>query len=463
MNGHKCRGTWVVMFTMLFVVMGSFGMAAFASEPANLIVLNDDGAWCWFQDERALVDGSTLLVGSVANGSQDSSRKGDVEMVAYDLASGRLTRNELHDQLEADDHAAPAFWRRPDGRWLAVYSKHGSENCFYARLTRSSGNGADWLPATTFVPSEHSRITYSNLHFLSAENGGRGRLYNFFRGFAGSFKPSYAFSDDFGDSWQAGNVVIDVPLKFRHRPYVKYASNGIDTIHIIYTDGHPRDFDSSVYHIFYRDGQLHRSDGTVIGPLTTGLQSPDEGTRVFPGDSQNVAWVSDLHLSTERQPFIVYSVQKDSGGLKSGDKHAGEDHRYRYAWWDADGWHDHEVSFAGQRLYAGEDDYTGNICLDPRHLNTVYLSTNVDPINGLPLMSATDGQRHYEIFRGHTTDGGQTWRFHALTQDSIFDNLRPVIPISDSSHTALVWFRGVYRSYRNYQMEVVGLVFANPH
>ena len=272
-----------------------------------------------------------------------------------------------------------------------------------------------------------------------------------------SFKPSYAWSDDAGAAWQTGNVVIEVPSKFRHRPYVKYASNGLDTIHLLYTNGHPRDFDNSLYHVYYQDGLLHTSDGAVIGPLTAGLKRPEDGTRVFRGDAQNVAWVSDVHLSTEGHPFVVYSVQKDSGGLKSGDKHAGADHRYRYAWWNPDGWHDHEVSFAGQRLYVGEDDYTGNICLDPNHLDSVYLSTNADPINGLPLMSAVDKQRHYEIFRGNTTDGGQTWTFHSITDNSTFDNLRPLVPASCGHHAALLWFRGTYKSFRDYQTEVVGL------
>ena len=32
------------------------------------VLLNDNGAWCWFQDERAIIDpaNKTLLVGSVA-------------------------------------------------------------------------------------------------------------------------------------------------------------------------------------------------------------------------------------------------------------------------------------------------------------------------------------------------------------------------------------------------------------
>ena len=441
---------------MLFVALFC-PWPAFADQPDDPIVLNDDGAWCWFQDERALIQGNKLLVGSVANGSIDSDRHGDIDVVAYDLASGWGARTELHDQLEADDHAVPALWLRPDGRLLAVYCKHGSENCYYSRLTRSPGDFTDWQPETRFTPSNASRVTYSNLHFLSAENGGRGRLYNFFRGLDASFKPSYAFSDDWGGIWQTGNVVIDVPLAFRHRPYVKYASNAVDTIHLIYTDGHPRDVDNSVYHIFYRDGQLHRSNGMVIPPLATGLKSPSEGTRIFAGDSQNVAWVSDVHLSSDGRPYVVYSVQKNSGGLKSGDDNAGQDHRYRYACWDGTKWHDHEIAFGGSRLYPGEDDYTGNICLDPDRLDTVYFATNSDPLTGKPLISAADGQRHYEVFRGRTTSGGQHWKFASITNNSKSDNLRPVIPKRDSGPTALLWFRGAYRTYRDYDTQIVGL------
>ena len=74
-------------------------------------------------------------------------------------------------------------------------------------------------------------MTYSNLHYLSSENEGQGRIYNFFRGLDRTFKPSYMFSDDGGLNWRTGNVFIDVPAAFRHRPYVKYASDNEDTIH----------------------------------------------------------------------------------------------------------------------------------------------------------------------------------------------------------------------------------------
>jgi hypothetical protein len=418
--------------------------------------LNDDGAWCWFQDERAIIAGNQLLVGSVANGWHDNARKGDVDLTIYDLKSGSVSRQELHDQLEADDHAAPALWRAEGGRITAVYSKHGPENCFYVR-TAESTDLTRWSPERQVVPSERSRVTYSNLHFLAAENGGRGRLYNFFRGLDASFKPSYATSDDGGQSWQTGNIVIDVPATFRHRPYVRYASNGRDSVHLLYTDGHPRDFDNSVYHVVYRGGQLYRSDGTRIGPLAEGLKRPEDGTCVFRGDAQNVAWVSDLHLAPDGRPFAVFSVQKDSGGLRSSDPQAGQDHRYHYAWWDGEAWHDQKLAYGGTRLYAGEDDYTGNICLDPDRLGTVYFSTNAEPRTGQPLISKADGQRHYELFSATTPDGGVSWQIQPITQDSQVDNLRPLVPTWDGRRTALLWFRGTYRTYRNYQTEIVGL------
>ena len=271
-------------------------------------------------------------------------------------------------------------------------------------------------------------------------------------------KPSFAWSDDHGETWTSGNVVIDVPLSFRHRPYVKYTSNGRDTIHLLYTDGHPRNFDNSVYHVFYRDGMLCHSDGTPIRALAEGLREPREGTCVFQGDANDVGWVSDTHLSADGRPHVVFSVQKDSAGLRSGHESAGHDHRYHYAWWSGRGWHDHEIAFAGRRLYVGEDDYTGNICLDPDRLDAVFISTDADPVSGQPLISTADNLRHYELFRGETADGGESWRWQPITSNSTVDNLRPIVPKRNAENTVLLWFRAKYHSYRNYQTEVVMLM-----
>ncbi len=443
------------------LLAGVISICASAGAPAGLITFNDDGAWCWFQDERVLVHRGKLIIGSVAGGAHDASRAGNIEAAIYDLKTGKRTVVVLHANLAEtptvlyDDHNSPAFLALPDGRVIAVYSRHGRDNRSYSRITRTADDPTQWGEQRVFIPSETSRITYSNLYWLSLENAGKGRLYNFFRGLHNSFKPSYMFSDDAGLNWQTGNVYIDVPSQFRHRPYVRYASDGRARVHMLYTEGHPRDFNNSVYHIYYESGRLHRSDGTPIRALTEGLRDPTEGTRVFAGDPNNVAWVSDVHLDRRGRPFAAYSVQKDSAGLPP--KQGGEDHRYRYARWNGSAWTDFEIACAGRRLYAGEDDYTGNIALDPEDPNTVFISTDAHPSTCQPLISKADGQRHYEIFRGVTADAGATWKWTPVTQDSAMDNLRPIVPLGREQRV-LLWLRGKYNTYTNYDLDVVGLV-----
>jgi hypothetical protein len=251
-----------------------------------------------------------------------------------------------------------------------------------------------------------------------------------------------------------------VPSTELHRPYVRYASNGVDSIHLVYTEAHPRDYDNSLYHVFYKGGMLYRSDGTTIRSLAQGLTNPAEGTRIYQGGAQQVAWVSDVVLDGGGRPVVTYSVQIGSAGLPVGQ--GGDDMRYRYARWDGGQWRDHALAYAGSRLYSGEDDYTGLATLDPENPSVVYLSTNADPVTGAPLISSADSRRHYELFRGVTADGGATWSFAAMTRNSTSDNLRPVVvPPSasggEAGQKALLWLRGVYRSYTDYQQQVVAL------
>jgi hypothetical protein len=440
-----------------FLIAGLF--AALSLNAADRVIqFSDDGGWCWFEDERIIVDNGKLIIGTVASGRSDPARKGDIEAITYDLKTGRKSRFTLYhvDAAAAkrqwmDDHNSPAFLVRPDGRLLTMFSLHGPDEKIFYRISEKPHDASAWRDVQVFVPSKTSRVTYSNLHYLSAEK----RIYDFFRGFNDSFKPSYAYSDDAGETWTAGNLFIDVPLKFKHRPYVKYVSNGKDTVHIAYTEGHPQNFDNSIYHIYYRDGKLHKSDGTVIRSLAVGLKAPEEGTRVFQGDPNSVGWISDIHLDAKGNPYLVFSVQKDSAGLPNGK--AGEDHRYHYARWNGTKWTDAEVAYAGHKIYPGQDDYTGLPCLDPQDPNVMYISTNADPVTGKPLISKADNQRHWEIFRGASKDAVK-WQWTPVTHDSTADNLRPIVPIWPGKEFALLWLRGKMRAYTDYSFEVVGVI-----
>ncbi|MBN1609497.1 MAG: BNR-4 repeat-containing protein, partial [Polyangiaceae bacterium] len=249
------------------------------AEGSPWTVVNDDGGWCWFDGPRAIVSGDRLLVGTVASGVRDPKRRGDVEATVYDLSTNQGWIIELHDQLLLDDHASPGLLLRPDGSYLAVYAAHNDENRFYYRVSKPN-DPTSWSRERSFAPSDTTRVTYSNVFQLPMENG---RVYDFFRGLDADPKPSYVFSDDLGATWERGNLVVHVPDAHNQRPYARYVSNDVDTIHVVYTEGHPRNYDNSLYHVYYRSGTLHATDGKAIAPLSVGLDRPEDGTRIFQG------------------------------------------------------------------------------------------------------------------------------------------------------------------------------------
>lgn len=431
----------------------------------TLVQLNDNGAWSWFMDERAIVHNGRLIVGSVrAVGDFANTADpdwGNVEIAVYDISSGAARKTVLHRHFEQDDHDGPALMPLSDGRYLAVYTKHGVERRVYYRFSEAD-DPLTWGPAIEFeTPGTDApnfrgdNVTYSNLFRLPS-----GRILNIFRGF--DHDPNYMFSDDEGRTWTYGGRL----MKGRdgYSPYLKYAYDGQGTIHFIATEDHPRNFDNSVYHGFIRDGHIYFSDGTLRGRIseTTGVEiNTWDVTKVFQGDPDNVAWVIDLELDAQNHPYAVISVQKDGRGLPP--RQGGMDHRYYYARWDGRTWTVHEIAYAGTRLYPYEDDYTGLAALDPHDPGIIYISTDADPSTGAPLVSKADGRRHREIFRGTTRDSGATWRWEPMTANSTVDNLRPLVPKWKDPRTALVWMRGTYERNRGrWSTAVVGLILKRP-
>ena len=81
------------------------------------------------------------------------------------------------------------------------------------------------------------------------------------------------------------------------------------------------------------------------------------------------------------------------------------------------------------------------------------MGAHVDPMTGEPLAKG-----RYQIFHGRSDDGGRTFRWEQLTDTVDMDNLRPVVPFwPDAGRVAVVWTRGEYRTYTDYDLEMVGL------
>jgi hypothetical protein len=411
-----------------------------AMEP---VVLNDNGAWSWFEDERAVVDpdAGTLLVSSVADaaGTGGATRDGNVEVATYDLETGRTERFVLHAGLEADDHDSAALFVRRDGRYLAMYSRHSTDPTSRWRITHTGGSATQWEPESTH---EHEAgTTYSNL--VTAVIGGEEVLYSFVRTVGRD--PHLLVSRDDGSSWEPGGKLLEGP----GRPYVRYAADRFGRVHLITTEQHPDDFANGIYHGVIDAGRLERSDGRVVDEDVGDdvAAEPQQLTELFSGDSTRRAWTIDLHVDDAGNPYAAFSVHATSGT-----------HHYYYARFDGSEWHVHRMAHAGSALYSAQPHYTGLVALHPHDPDRVFVSTDVHPSTGDPLVSARDGRRHHELFEGVTTNGGQTWDWRAVTADSTVDNIRPIVPIWEGERTALLWLRGTYTTYQNYDLDVVGVV-----
>lgn len=398
-------------------------------------LLKANGGWCWYQDERAIIADNQLIFGSV------SSPEGHVEVTAYDLIEKATQQFVLHTNLQSDDHNVPALLERPDGRILAVYSKHGNDPYMRWRITERPHDISRWTEEKRADVGAGN--TYSNLFQLSEEEG---PIYNFHRG--RGWNPNYMFSHDDGETWQYGGRLLTAD----GRPYVKYASNHQDVIHFITTEHHPHDYNNSIFHGFIRDGWVHHSNGERIAALPQSVETdlhPTDLTQVFAGDANNVAWTIDLHLDDQGRPYTAFSVQKNQDTA---------DHRYYYGRWYGEQWQVYEMAYAGSNLYESQQDYTGLVALDPNEPSRVFISTDVDPQSGEKLIHNHDYQQRYEIFMGQTQDGGASWSWTAITANSKTDNLRPIVPAWDRQNTFLLWLQGAYTSYTNYDQNVVGFL-----
>lgn len=406
---------WVLlMFLFLGVASGVSTGKAQAPNPSaasRFTSFTHDGAWCWFSDPRALFyegDHRRVYAGWV-------SSQGDIVVGYYDLDTGAIQSEVLAERFQADDHNHPSLLVGPDGRLHVYFSKHATGEPILMVQSARPEEISSWEPTDTLDLNNTRRYegysdtyTYSHPVYLAAEQ----KHYLFWRG--SDFKPNMSISADGGESWSKSKIFILPPRKYRdRRPYLKVASNGTNTIHFAFTQGHPRrESANSIYYMRYRRGQYQRADGSIIrgqGPEADPVR-PTEADLVYdasqPGASK--AWVWDVaYDGSTGHPVIVYARFPDDST-----------HIYSYARWNGSRWENHELLDAGPWFpetpngeTEPEPNYSGGISLDHEEPDIVYLSRQK---NGT-----------FEIEKWETPDNGATWDKTPVTRHSSNDNVRP--------------------------------------
>ena len=408
-----------------------------AAQPAESYAsLTDDGGWCWFSDPRAVSREGKTYTGWV-------TENGSIQAAELDHASGEVTTVTLHEKFERDDHDNPAFLFLPDGRLMAFYSRHGGGKMpgIQSRTTTHAGSFTNWEPEVTLaLRDENTRragISYCNPIQLADEQNA---IYLFWRGV--SYKPTMAKSTDGGKTWSAAQPVFSQPgLPQGNRPYAKYASNGKDRIHFLFTDGHPRNEGSnSVYYVCYRAGAFYKADGTRICGVNELPIRPEQADCVYDAKKTGArAWIWSIAFDKNDQPVIAYTRLP-----------AETDHRYHYARWEGKVWADAELCAVGQwfpQTLPGkverEPHYSSGMALDPSDPSDVYLTR---PVLGVR-----------ELEKWTTPDGGKTWKTEAVTSNSKQDNIRPYVVLNHAPDGPTVLWQnlsGRYVHFTDYRASI---------
>ena len=406
--------------------------------------LTDDGTWCWFSDPRAIMVDNIIFSGWVKS-------DGTIEAVCFDTDSENIQTYELYHRLEIDDHDNPAFTITKSGEIIAMYSKHSKTDLFINRLPDyqrdSAFTKAQLLNPLSEeelakFPKEH--ITYANPYYLKKEND---RVYCFGR-WTG-YKPNMMWSDDDGITWSKSKVFItNNPFDDNNRPYVKYYSDGESKIHILFTDGHPHvEPTNSVYYAYYEDGAFYKADGQQICTINEiPFESKDASIICSPSETEGRSWIADIAADEHGNPIVLYTKSPSIN-----------DHEYWYARYKPNGWVQKEICNSGKWFpqtpegqTETETHYFGGMTVHPDNCNVIYLSRQ---INGV-----------FEIERWETSNMGESWEKEAITENSIYDNVRPYIPrgLHDKSTEVVLWMENQkYIHYTNFNTSIKYLITEN--
>jgi hypothetical protein len=435
----------------------------------NLVQFNDNGAWCWYQDERAVVDqvAGRIIAGSVASGTGPggSSRDAWVNAVVFDLQSRWPQRTELYKYGYTDDHNAPGFVLWPDGRATAQYAGHNNDYLSRFRIL----NGDTWQPETSFDwtsvgATTGEQTSYSNPYYLSAE----GRALTFVRSIENR-SPHFLVSSNLGNTWTYGGQLVEPDGAVGYNSgYFRYSGNGVDRIDFICTEGHPRDLQTSIYHGYISNGMSFQSDGTVmdtnlfdaICPVSRSFTLVFSNGTVLPAGMTNYrCWNSDVQRYPDGtvQALIHARINNNTGG---NDSSINPNHSFFFGRYDGTNWVTTYLGQAGTKMYASEADYVGLGALSPNDPNTIFIATRYDPRAASP--AAFDTNQPFssfrEIWKGVTTNHGVSFNWTMMTRNSGRDNFRPIVPVWNHDNVALLWFRGTYNSAQSFDAAIVGLI-----
>ena len=437
----------ILFFIIYLIVFNSTAQTGNDWVDAKVYTYISGGSWCWFQDERAVIDTAKnkLVIGA-------TNMQANTLVAIFDLESKTKDSEKKFNSLgsgKQDDHNAPGILIGPDGSYIAMWAQHYDQyNTHYSIYKNGSWSAEKTFNWNNIPGGTDYTIAYNNVYYLSKEK----RMFDFSR--ANDRAPNFLYSDDNGSTWKFGGQLTTNKSNTYNKGYYKYWSNGVDRIDMAFTEQHPRDDTTSIYHGYFMGGKTYNSFGEVADDdVYTKDSIPTFGafTKVFAhntkvdGVTMGRCWQSDLCRYDDSTIAILFFARANDDTL---------DHRNFYARFDGKKWNVTYLGKAGKGIYASEQDYTGLGALNPDDAGRIYLCTRYNPADDKEQPS-----NKRELWRGTTEDFGATWTWEKVTANSTKDNFRPIIPKWTPGKEALLWFKGDYIKAQDVRTDVIGTFY----
>lgn len=410
--------------------------------PVQPIPYASNGAWCWFNNPRAIERDHITTFASMSN-------TGEADLTQLNHITNTETHFTVATGEAVDDHSVPSVTFLGDGRIIVFWTQHSVADVpVRYRVSRYANEITNWGPVHTLPVQVAGQTRYA--YPDPVVNRADGRLYLFWRAGIrpGVFAVSWTGLNDLV-RWEPAHVLMRNPDGV-DRPYwdVDYDDHG--GINIVITDGNPNEVktNNNVYFANLR----HASNGKLSLYTTTATSYAGRFRHYVSDGAWNITsknldviqhasidyngWLWDLAHSADGNP-IVASV----GLASTSDQYA----RY-IAWRPGVGWVNRMITDMGGTIATPtrEPNYSPGIAIDHHQPSQFYIAT-----------MTSDG--HREISQYTTTDYGQHWAAVAVTENSAVDNVRPVVPRGAGDGVAsLLWMAGTYTHWTVFGTEITG-------
>ena len=375
-----------------------------------------EGAYHFLNDPRPFrADGKTFM-GWTNN---------DTEVVVYQFEHATTETEVVRWETDLDDgsdHNNPSLLELDDGRLVAFYDR--SSDIHY-RMTSAP------YDITTF--GEEQSISANDDYATAVQLPGESdRIYQFSRSRDNGLKGTCVFrtSDDYGFSWSGATQVL--PDWNWQYPYVRGDDEDDAVFHLLIT-GNPKFVETDdVMYLRYESGAFRRADGSKAADVDDLPMDAEDVDIAYDEDEAGYeARATDLRIHGGT-PYITYIRYEGSNN---------EQHHLVYAYFDDDAgeWVSHDVTVTepGSEPTAPDDNpwlHPGGITIDPQDETVVYVAEVIDGV--------------FEIRRGETADGGETWSFESVTTGSEAKNIRPQ-PVENGA--GLFWMSGSFEYHDNWE------------